>query len=180
MQPEAILDFWFTEAAPRQWFTKDAAFDEKIRARFSIVYEAAARGELASWRSTPRGRLAEILVLDQFPRSIYRGTAEAFATDAMALERAWEAIAAGDDTKLTRLERQFLYLPFMHSESRAVHKEAFWLFASLLPWIWKPFFFELAHKKVIDRFGRFPHRNQILGRVSTKAEETFLQGHKGW
>lgn len=180
MEPETVLDFWFKEATPAQWFNKDDAFDAKVNARFLETHAAAKNGELAAWRSTPRGRLAEIIVLDQFPRNMFRGTAHAFATDALALQRTEEAIAAGAHRKLSRLERMFLYLPMMHSESRAVHRKAFWRFASLLPFLVKPFIFELAHKRVIDRFGRYPHRNAALGRPSTKAEEEFLKGHKGW
>lgn len=173
-----VIRFWFEESKPAQWFRKDPAFDEEIRRRFLDVYERAARGETADWRATPEGRLAEVIVLDQFPRNLFRNSAQAFATDERALALAREAVAVGDDRRLTRAQRRFLYMPYMHSESREVHRAAVWLFLSLL----NPFvsYFEWKHKRIIDRFGRYPHRNAVLGRESTPEELIFIQTHKGF
>ena len=180
MSPDKVLDFWFRESTPGQWFAKDEAFDARIREHFLDIYEAALRGETEAWRATPRGRLAEIILVDQFPRNMFRGTSRAFEGDALAQRLAQEAVAARAQRGLSSLERQFLYMPYMHSESKELHRKAVRLFASLLPWRWTALFFEFAHKRVIDRFGRYPHRNAILGRESTDAEKAFLEGHKGW
>ncbi len=170
---DAVLSFWFEEAGPARWFAADAAFDEAIRSRFLATLERAALGELACWRDGPRGRLAEILVLDQFSRNLFRGTPRAFAQDAMALALAQEAVAAGADLKLAPVERTFLYLPFMHSESRAVHETAERLYRA--NGLARNLEFELRHKAIVDRFGRYPHRNAILGRRSTAEELEFLK-----
>ena len=180
MTPDKVLDFWFRESTPGQWFAKDEAFDARIRERFLGAYEAALHGETERWRATPRGRLAEVIVLDQFPRNMFRGTPRAFEGDALAQRLAQEAVAAGARHGLTPVERQFLYMPYMHSESKDMHRKAVRLFAALLPWRWRALIFEFAHKRVIDRFGRYPHRNAILGRESTAAEQAFLEGNKGW
>ena len=174
--PEAaadVLAFWFRESTPADWFRGDAAFDAAIRARFAATLAQALRGELASWRATPRGRLAEILVLDQFTRNLGRGTAAAFAGDAAALVLAQEAVRAGAPAALTRDERAFLLMPYMHSESPAVHVEAERLFREHAPA--GNHDFELRHKAIVDRFGRYPHRNAVLGRESTPEELAFLQ-----
>jgi len=169
---EQVLHFWFAEIAPDQWWSVDPTLDAAIAERFGALHAAAHLGELYAWRETPRGRLAEIIVLDQFSRNIYRGSARAFASDAMALALAQEAVASGHDAALSPQERAFLYLPYMHSESRAVHVEAERLFAALgMP---SNYDFELRHKAIIDRFGRYPHRNQVLGRPSTPEELQFL------
>lgn len=173
-----VLNFWFKESKPSQWFKKDAAFDDAIRSRFLSTYEAATKGETVAWRSTPEGRVAEIIVLDQFSRNMFRGTAQAFAADQQALALAQEAVALGLDKKLSRDERHFLYMPYMHSESREVHKKAFWLF--LLSFDWGGFKYERMHKKIIDRFGRYPHRNESLGRPSTPEEIEFIKTHPGF
>lgn len=170
---EAILSFWFTEIAPAQWWRADAAFDAEVRSRFGPAHEAAAAGELFAWRATPSGRLAEIIVLDQFSRNIHRGTALAFACDPMALALAQEALAAGADAALPAPQLAFLYLPFMHSESRLMHAIAEPLFRK--PGLEENHRSELRHKAIIDRFGRYPHRNRILGRRSTAEEESFLR-----
>lgn len=173
MNPQDVLHFWFEEATPEQLFEKDEAFDAQIRARFGETHAAAARGELASWRATPEGRLAEIIVLDQFSRNLFRDDARAFATDGMALVLAQEAIRAGADRGMPAIRRAFLYMPFMHSESRVIHAEAERLFRQ--PGLENNYAFELKHKAIIDRFGRFPHRNRVLGRASTPEELAFLQ-----
>lgn len=172
MQAQTILDFWFTELTPKQHYAKDAALDEVIRARFAATLEAAARCELFAWRATPEGRLAEILVLDQFSRNIHRDTARAFAQDPLALALAQELVASGQDQGLPPAQRGFAYLPYMHSESPLVHTQALALFAA--PGLESMLDFERRHKAIIDRFGRYPHRNAILGRTSTPEEVAFL------
>ncbi|AKU10604.1 hypothetical protein AzCIB_0699 [Azoarcus sp. CIB] len=168
-----ILEFWFDELSPAQWWKKDAAFDRMIAERFGDVHAQAARGELFEWRSTPAGRLAEVIVLDQFSRNMFRDLAAAFACDGMALVLAQEAIATGAEQALRPNERSFLYMPFMHSESLAIHKIAVQLFErNGIP---GNLDYELKHKTIIERFGRYPHRNAILGRESTPDEVEFLK-----
>lgn len=170
---EVVLTFWFEETEPRQWWRKDDEFDRAIRVRFAALHAQAARGELFGWRRVARGRLAEIIVLDQFSRNLYRDSPLCFAQDAMALVLAQEAIAAGAEQELNPVERSFLYLPFMHSESRNIHEIALELFRNNgLPGNLE---YELKHKATIDRFGRYPHRNAILGRASTPEEIEFLK-----
>ncbi len=170
---EAVLRFWFVELEPRDWWRKDPELDQRIASRFGALLETAATGALAEWRTTPRGRLAEIIVLDQFSRNIHRGSAEAFANDALALHLAEEAVATGAALELPVEERRFFYMPYMHSESAAVHETAMRLFAT--PGLEKNLDFERRHKAMIDRFGRFPHRNALLGRESTAEEIEFLK-----
>lgn len=178
MNPKTVLAFWFKQTTPEQRFKKSAKFDAKIRRKFLKTYEHIVRGEKASWRTSARGRLAEIIVLDQFSRNMFRGKPEMFAHDALALALAQEAIRAGADKKLTKEERQFLYMPFMHSESRAIHRESLKLFKKLGNE--KALWYARDHKRIIDRFGRYPHRNKILGRKNTAAEKKFLKIHKGY
>lgn len=178
MEWRDIIGFWFEESSPRQWFSKDEAFDAAIRGRFMDAYQRAARGETSHWRASPEGRLAEIIVLDQFPRNMFRGSPQAFATDALALELAREAVATSADRALPRHMRHFMYMPYMHSESKEVHQSAVWLFGVLMNW--QALKYEWAHKRIIDRFGRYPHRNAVLGRVSTPEETAFLRTHKGF
>jgi uncharacterized protein (DUF924 family) len=172
MQPQPILHFWFTELTPKHHFAKDAALDETIRTRFGATLAAAARCELFAWRTTPEGRLAEILVLDQFSRNVYRDTPQAFAQDALALALAQELVASGQDRSLPLAQRSFAYMPYMHSESAVVHAQAIDLFSQ--PGMEDTLRFELRHKDIIDRFGRYPHRNALLGRISTPEELAFL------
>ena len=172
MQPQPILHFWFTELTPKHHFAKDAALDEAIRTRFGATLEAATRCELFAWRNTPEGRLAEVLVLDQFSRNVYRDTARAFAHDALALALAQELVASGQDRSLPLAQRSFTYMPYMHSESAVVHAQAIDLFSQ--PGMEDTLRFELRHKDIIDRFGRYPHRNALLGRISTPEELAFL------
>ena len=171
--PNQILDFWFCETAPAQWWQKSAEFDDLIRARFGALLDQAARCELYGWRASPEGRVAEVIVLDQFSRNIHRDTPRAFSADPLALALAQGAIAAGDDQALPVEQRAFLYMPFMHSESPIIHAIAMALFATA--GMEQNLKFEIAHKAIIDRFGRFPHRNVILGRASTEDEIAFLQ-----
>lgn len=170
---QAILDFWFETLTPSQWFKKDIEMDRTILARFGTVHAQAARCECYAWRQTPHGRLAEIIVLDQFSRNIYRDDARAFANDALALALAQEAVAVGAEAELTRQQRVFLYMPFMHSESVVIHEVAMQLFDQ--PGLEENFDFEVRHKAIIDRFGRYPHRNALLGRASTDEELAFLK-----
>jgi uncharacterized protein (DUF924 family) len=169
---QPVLEFWFVETDPKAWWAVDPAFDERIRGRFAALHAQAAQGELFGWRTEPRGRLAEIIVLDQFSRNLFRGSARAFAQDLVALALAQEAVAAGALVALQPIERAFLLLPYMHSESRPIHAEAERLYRAFAP----PdnLDFELRHKAIVDRFGRYPHRNAALGRASTPEELEFL------
>ena len=167
-----VLSFWFEEIEERLWFATDSAFDALIRQRFEGVMKQAAAGELWAWRATAPGRLAEVMVLDQFSRNVYRQTPQAFAQDPMALALAQEAVAAGALQALKERQRNFLLLPYMHSESAAIHAVAEPLFKAHASA--SNHDFELRHKAIVDRFGRYPHRNRILGRTSTPEEEAFL------
>ena len=167
-----ILRFWFEEIDARLWFASDPEFDARIRSRFLDVLQQAAAGELYAWRATAAGRLAEIVVLDQFSRNVYRDTPRAFAQDALALVLAQEAVAGGALGALNPVQRSFLLLPYMHSESRAIHVVAEALYRAHAPA--ENLDFELRHKAIVDRFGRYPHRNALLGRTSTPEEVEFL------
>jgi len=168
-----IIHFWFEEIDSKQWWRVDPEFDQLIQSRFHDLMLQAAAGELYQWRTDDHGRLAEIIVLDQFSRNVYRNTPKAFAQDAMALVLAQEAIRVQADQGLTPIEKNFLYMPFMHSESRVIHAYAEKLFHENAPQA--NYEFELKHKSIIDRFGRYPHRNAILGRASTAEEIEFLK-----
>jgi uncharacterized protein (DUF924 family) len=171
-EADAVLHFWFEELTPEDWFRKNPSVDRRIAERFGSTLAAAARCELFHWRGSARSRLAEVLVLDQFSRNIYRDTPAAFANDALALALAQEAVAHGCDLELPVPQRVFLYLPWMHSESALLHEQALQLFAT--PGMEKNLEFERRHKAIIDRFGRYPHRNAALGRTSTPEEIEFL------
>ncbi len=171
--PQDILRFWFEDIQPAQWWKVDPAFDELVRKRFGALHEQAKHCELFAWRTTPEGRLAEVIALDQFARNIHRGTPAAFAADPLALALAQEAVAAGDDLKLSVEQRAFLYMPYMHSESVAIHAAAEPLMRERAPQHTHEF--ELKHKAIVDRFGRYPHRNALLGRASTAEEIEFLK-----
>lgn len=168
-----VLRFWFEEISPSQWWARDEAFDRQIAGRFAAVHSAALRGELHGWRDGGKGRLAEIIVLDQFSRNIFRGRPEAFAADGMALVLAQEAVARRVDEVLDVSRRAFLYLPYMHSESPLIHRQAVRLFAAA--GLEDNLRSELQHQAIIERFGRYPHRNAILGRPSTPEEIEFLK-----
>jgi uncharacterized protein (DUF924 family) len=167
-----VLQFWFHEITPAQWWKVDPAFDRLIADRFGELHGQATKAELFGWRVDPRGRLAEIIVLDQFSRNIFRGDRRAFESDALALALAQEAVATKADAALTTEEKAFLYMPYMHSESRTIHAVAERLFRENAPK--SSHDFELRHKAIIDRFGRYPHRNAMLGRESTSEEVAFL------
>lgn len=172
----AVIDFWFHEVTPAQWWKADPSFDELIRSRFGALHAQAIRSELFAWRDEPAGRLAEVIVLDQFSRNLHRDDARAFAADPMALALAQEAVRVKADRALPPVQRSFLYLPYMHSESRAIHAVAEQLFEA--NGVQENHAFELRHKAVIDRFGRYPHRNAVLGRTSTAEELAFLAENK--
>ena len=173
MNAETILSFWFEETDPRLWFKKDAGFDALIRERFLSIHTAAAAGELVEWRESAEGRLAEIIILDQFSRNLFRDDARAFAWDNLALVLAQEAVNAGSLDVLEPRRQAFLIMPYMHSESALIHEQALKLFSR--PGLEFNLDFELRHKVIIDRFGRYPHRNALLGRKSTPEEEAFLK-----
>ncbi len=172
--PDDVLRFWFDEIAPKSWWEKSAAFDQRLRERFGALLARAQRCELFAWRASPEGSLAEVIVLDQFSRNLHRDSAAAFANDPLALALAQGAVARGADLALPPARRAFLYMPYMHSESADIHAVALGLFAGdgmdagNLE-------FERRHKAIVDRFGRFPHRNAVLGRASTPQELAFLE-----
>lgn len=170
--PEEILTFW-REAGPERWFTKDEAFDQTCRDRFLPTYEAAARGDLNEWELTPDGALALVLLLDQFPRNMFRGTRDVYKTDPVAVMVADRAIERGYDRQVDPSLRRFFYLPFMHSESLQDQERSVALNEALGDK--DSIYWARHHHDVIARFGRFPHRNHILGRETTPEEEAFLQ-----
>jgi uncharacterized protein (DUF924 family) len=184
---EEILQFWFdvpdrpgSDYGQQRsvWFKKDPAFDATIRQQFLSLYEQAAAGHLNHWQPQPRPCLALLLLLDQFPRNLFRGDPRSFATDAQALAIAHQAIAQGFDQTLAPVERVFVYLPLEHSENLADQDQCVALFEQLHrhhPDFASTLDFAHRHREVIQRFGRFPHRNAILGRPSTPAEAEFLQ-----
>ncbi|MCB0272385.1 MAG: DUF924 domain-containing protein [Bdellovibrionales bacterium] len=173
MHFQEVIDFWFSDAVKEKQFDKDPAFDLLIKQRFSNIHGLAHEGKLVEWREEPLGRLAEVIVLDQFSRNMFRDTPQAFASDALALSLALSAIELGVDQELEIEQRAFLYMPLMHSESQDVHEKALLLFSQ--EGLENSYKFELMHKEIIDRFGRYPHRNKILGRTSTEEEIEFLQ-----
>jgi uncharacterized protein (DUF924 family) len=166
---EAVLTFWFGQEAKR-WFEKNATFDAEIRSRFLPLHEALSSN--ADWLSQPRDCLARIIVLDQFPRNMFRGTARAFATDPLALAAARHAVASGFDRDMQPVHKQFMYLPFEHSESLTDQERACELMKPLGEELYG---WAVKHKVIVERFGRFPHRNEILGRKSTPEEIEFLK-----
>lgn len=170
---DAVLRFWFTEIDAKQWWTKDAAFDDLIKTRFGAMHERTSKCENADWRATAQGRLAEVIVLDQFSRNIYRDQAAAFACDRLALGLAQEALRAGAATMLSKPQLLFLLMPFMHSESLKIHDVAVEQFRAL--GLAENLDFEMKHRAIIERFGRYPHRNDILQRASTADEIEFLK-----
>lgn len=191
MDPEKVLDFWFGEldehghASPesaRRWFMKNHEFDREVKSTYEETHAAIARGDLESWLDTPRGRLAYVIVLDQLSRNMFRGTYQMFAHDEQALRAAVEGIDKGDDRALVTAERTFLYMPLMHSESLSTQNRCVALFEKLRdeqpPHLRERFEehvkYAVMHRDIIQRFGRFPHRNPILDRTSTQEELDFL------
>jgi uncharacterized protein (DUF924 family) len=170
--PQAVIAFW-REAGPDRWFSRDEAFDAAIRDRFGETYEAAARGDLNEWELSPEGALALVLVLDQFPRNLFRGTRRVYATDDTALMAAERAIERGHDRAVEPALRRFFYLPFMHAEDPAMQERS----VALNEGLGDPEVAKWArhHRDIVARFGRFPHRNAVLGRETTPEEATFLK-----
>lgn len=178
MEAKEVLHFWFEETDPKLWFQNDGSLDEEIKKQFSAIHHQATKGELWRWRDTIEGRLAEIILLDQFSRNIYRNQAKAFAYDGMALILSQEAICSGEASMLSTVQRSFLYMPFMHSESLAIHEIARELFAE--QGMESSFDFEKKHHDILIRFGRYPHRNEALHRTSTPEEIEFMKEHSGF
>ena len=180
LQP--VLEFWFDELKPQQWFTRNAAIDEKITRRFGDLYQRLQQHAPAVSDMTAAQVVAAVIVLDQFPRNMFRDSPQAFASDAVALRLSQEAVGAALDRQLGgsergRAMRQFLYMPFVHSEDAAVQSRSLELFTPLGE---ETFNFARQHQEIIARFGRFPHRNAILGRTSTAEEQEFLITHPGF
>lgn len=172
MNQHDLYEFWFTTLQPAQWWARDAAVDSYIKDNFLSLHQQANRGELFEWRKTAKGRLAEIILLDQFSRNMFRDSAHAFASDPLALILAQEAIQQSADRQLTALERSFMYMPFMHSESLLIHDQALQLFSR--NGIQSNLDYEVMHRDIIVKFGRYPHRNTLLQRNSTPEELAFL------
>jgi len=175
-----VLAFWFgaPPLAPRaEWFRKDAAFDAAVRDRFGVAVAAACAGAYGEWCASPQGALARIILLDQFTRNVHRGTAAAFSGDARALATADDAVARGFDGALAPIERQFLYLPFEHAEDAAMQARSLALFGALADetGLASPLEWAQKHADIIRRFGRYPHRNALLGRASTPDEIAYLE-----
>lgn len=176
-QPGEIIRFWFEEHNNKDWFGSAPEFDQELHENFFDLHAKVARGEAFKWRITPPGRLAEILVLDQFSRQFFRGEGRAFASDPMALTLAQELVASGGDKTLGNEQRVFAYMPFMHSESLTIHDEAVRLYKEL--GIEDNLRFEHSHRDLIVRFGRFPMRNAALGRQSSKEELAYIAEREG-
>ncbi|MFK8035591.1 MAG: DUF924 family protein [Hyphomicrobiales bacterium] len=177
MSPDRVLKFWFEDHTSADWFGGKSEFDDAVRAEFADLLASARQSELFAWRLTPKGRLAEIIVLDQFSRQLFRNDALAFSSDPLALALAQEAVAQGDDDVLTVGERQFLYMPYMHSESLTVQNESVKVFVKLddlnaLEYAHK-------HRAVIEQFGRYPMRNKALNRTSTQQEIDYIAERGG-
>lgn len=184
MPPEArdVLDFWFAAAQQVHWFEKSDAFDAQIRSHFGSLHQRAVDGELDSWALEPERWLALLIVLDQFSRNLYREDGRAYAADAKVRSIVLPGLARGDDKRLSMLQRVFVYIPLEHAEDLALQDRAVDLFTQLSedvsvderPTYLNYLDYARRHREVIARFGRFPHRNQVMGRVSTAAERTYL------
>ncbi len=170
----SVLNFWFEEIDSQQWWEKNPEFDQLIKDKFLNIYRQAIQCELYQWRETAEGRLAEIIVLDQFPRNMFRDHQAAFAYDSLAVSLTQAAIDVGADSELLDQPQKlaFMYMPLMHSESAVIHEQAVKMFSK--PGLEQNLEFEHRHKRIIDRFGRYPHRNQALGRKSSVEEAEFL------
>ncbi|MFS4438965.1 DUF924 family protein [Paracoccaceae bacterium GXU_MW_L88] len=175
---QEVLDFWIDQAGPKMWYAQDEAFDAEIRDKFQSVWEEARDGQHDDWLETPEGALALCILLDQFPRNMFRGQGDSFATDAKAREVAGKAIAAGHDMNIAEPERQFFYLPFMHEPTLAGQDRCIDLMAERLPETGADNLAHAkAHRAVIEAFGRFPARNAALGRESTEGEKEYLKSN---
>jgi len=168
-----VLSFWFNEIESSKWWVKDINFDSLITDKFLALHEQANKCELFEWRKSAKGRLAEIIVLDQFSRNMFRDSPKAFSSDPLALALSQEAISLGKHTELNEIERSFIYMPYMHSESLSIHNVAVELYKG--NGIQSNLDFEIKHRDIIVKFGRYPHRNSILARTSTDEEIKFLK-----
>lgn len=175
--PDDVISFWH-DAGPKRWFAKDEGFDAEIKERFGVLHGEAASGEHDHWAGTPEGALALLLVLDQFSRNIHRDEARAFAADEKALSLAKAAIEKGFDKSLDAEDRRWVYMPFMHSEALADQEECVRLFEEL--GFEENYKYAVLHRDVIAKFGRFPHRNALLGRETTPDEAAYLEEHGGF
>ena len=169
---EKVINFWFKELKPKNWFEKSDELDDKILKNFKDLQTRASSSELFELRQTSLGRLSEIIILDQFSRNIYRDDPRSFSSDPLALALSQEAISLGIDENFNLVQKSFLYMPFMHSESLVIHDQA--LIHFNIPGLEDNYKFEIKHRDIIQRFGRYPHRNIILNRTSTKDELEFL------
>ncbi len=176
--PDDILNFWFAETSQSHWFARDDDFDADIRRRFAVLYEHVRDGAHLDWKDSPRGLLALIIILDQFPRNMFRDSPQAFASDDLALTLAELTIAKGFNVRLSPQERMFAYMPLQHAEKIDVQEQAVARFAEIE--MDMPLDFAKQHRDIIARFGRFPHRNAVLGRASTAEETEFLKTHPGF
>jgi len=168
-----VLSFWFDDIEPSKWWIKDLEFDALIKDKFLTLHEQANNCELFEWRKSAKGRLAEIIVLDQFSRNMFRDSPKAFLSDKLALVLSQEAISLGKHHELNQIERSFMYMPYMHSESLKIHDIAVELYRS--NGVESNLEFEVKHRDIIEKFGRYPHRNIILNRKSTDEEIEFLK-----
>ena len=169
----SVIEFWFNELTPKDWFTKSSDLDNTMKIRFGELQQQAACNELYQWRNQAESALAEIILLDQFSRNIYRDSAQSFACDEFAVALVLQAVDKGFDQQLTAVQRGFIYMPFMHSESLTIHALAVEYFTALGNE--QQLEYEYKHKAIIERFGRYPHRNAILGRTSSSEETLFLE-----
>lgn len=176
--PEALLRFWFSAAMRKRWFDSTPEIDAQIRTRFEALWRAGAQGGLSGWETTPHGALALVILLDQLPLNMYRGQARSFATEAAAREVAGRALANGFDRDLSPEQQAFLFMPFMHSENLADQDRSVALFEGA--GLDKSLHWARHHRDLIRRFGRFPHRNGILGRTSTEMEQEYLQSEEAF
>ncbi len=171
-----ILDFWFKKASSKNWYSKNKSFDQTLIKNWSHYYQSSLKGEFQDWKQTAKGRLALCLLWDQFPRNAFRGAPQAFITDSLALLNTKEAILEKQDLELEEDQRKFLYLPFMHSENIEDQANSVLLFQAFDQ---ETLEFAVLHAKIINQFGRFPRRNQALGRITCKKEHVFLNSEKG-
>jgi len=177
-KPESVLEFWFAEEARRRWFAKDPAFDQSIVTRFGETYAAAHRGELTGWMNGAEHALALIIVLDQFSRNMFRGSSRSFESDELVTGYARTAVARFYPYEKSAEEQGFYYRPFMHSENLADQELSVALFEAIGEE--RAMHYAILHRDIIARFGRFPHRNAVLGRASTDEEAEFLKTHPGF
>lgn len=176
--PDNVLDFWFSDEARPHWFAKSENFDAEVRRKFAVLYEHVRDGAHADWKDSPRGLLALVIVLDQFPRNMFRNSPQAFASDDLALMLAELGIAKGFNARLSPEERMFLYMPLQHAEKMDVQEQSVARFRELD--MAEPLDYAIQHRDIIARFGRFPHRNRTLGRVSSLDELSFMETHAGF